>query len=211
MQFDFAEISAKDRYKLMVSTILPRPIAWVVTRSAAGVVNAAPYSFFNGVGGDPPLISISIEGKGADGRKDTAVNIRESGQFVVNLVDEATAQAMVVTAADFAPAVSETEQAGLATLPSVRIAPPRIAASPVAFECETYQIVELPQGRDLVIGRIVLMHVADAAVLDAAKCYVDTPSLDLVGRMHAGGWYTRTRDSFEIPRIDAADWTPPSE
>lgn len=211
MQFDFAEISAKDRYKLMVSTILPRPIAWVVTRSAAGVVNAAPYSFFNGVGGDPPLVSISIEGKGGDGRKDTAVNIRESGQFVVNLVDDATAHAMVVTAADFAPAVSETEQAGLATTPSVRIAPPRITASPVAFECETYQIVELPQNRDLVIGRILLMHVADPAVLDAAKHYIDTPKLDLVGRMHAGGWYTRTRDRFEIPRIDAADWKGPGE
>ena len=98
MQFDFEEISARDRYKLMVSTIVPRPIAWVVTQSGAGVVNAAPYSFFNGVGGDPPLISISIEGRGGGGRKDTAVNIRENGQFVVNLVDFVVAKGMVVTA-----------------------------------------------------------------------------------------------------------------
>ena len=98
----------------MVSTIVPRPIAWVVTQSAEGVVNAAPYSFFNGVGGDPPLVSVSVEGRGG-GRKDTAVNIRDCGQFVVNLVSDAIAPAMVVTAIDFAPAVSEVTEARLAT------------------------------------------------------------------------------------------------
>ena len=206
MQFDFAEISAKDRYKLMVSTILPRPIAWVVTQSAAGLVNAAPYSFFNGVGGDPPLVSISIEARGDGSRKDTSANIRGSGQFVVNLVSDAVAHGMVVTAIDFAPDVSEVAEARLATVPSVRVKPPRIAESPVAFECELYQIVDLPHGRDLVIGRILCMHVADEAVQDAARCYIDTPKLDLVGRMHGGGWYSRTRDRFEIPRIPVADW-----
>ena len=211
MQYDFATVSAKDRYKLMVSTILPRPIAWVVTQSACGLVNAAPYSFFNGVGGDPPLISISIECRGDGARKDTAVNIRDCGQFVVNLVSEALAQDMVVTAIDFAPPVSEVTEARLATAPSVLVKPPRIAASPVAFECETYQIVELPHGRDLVIGRILYMHVMDEAVSDAERCYIDTPSLDLVGRMHGGGWYSRTRDRFEIPRIPVESWTRPAE
>ena len=206
MQFDFAAMAAKDRYKLMVSTILPRPIAWVVTQSAAGVVNAAPYSFFNGVGGEPPLVSISVEGKGGGGRKDTAVNIRASGQFVVNLVDYAVAKEMVVTAIDFAPEVSEVGEARLTTAPSVKIAPPRIAESPVAFECELYKIVELPHDRDLVLGRIVYMHIADAAVLDAERCYVDTPKLDLVGRMHGGGWYSRTSDLFEVPRIPIGEW-----
>ena len=206
MQFDFAEIAAKERYKLMVSTIVPRPIAWVVTQSAAGVVNAAPYAFFNGVGGDPPLISVSIEGRGAGVRKDTAVNIRESGQFVVNLVDYAAAQEMVVTAIDFPPAVSEVTEAGLSVAPSVKVAPPRIVQSPVAFECEVYQIVELPHDRDLVIGRIVFMHIADEAVLDAERHYVDTPKLDLVGRMHGGGWYTRTNERFEIGRIPVEEW-----
>lgn len=206
MQFDFAEISAKDRYKLMVATILPRPIAWVVTQSAAGLVNAAPYSFFNGVGGDPPLISISIEGRDNGSRKDTSVNIRGSGQFVVNLVSDAIAHDMVVTAIDFAPDVSEVAEARLMTTPSVLVKPPRIAESPVAFECELYQIVELPHHRDLVIGRILYMHVADEAVQDAERCYIDTPKLDLVGRMHSGGWYSRTRDRFEIPRIPVAEW-----
>ena len=206
MQFDFAALSPKDRYKLMVSTIVPRPIAWVVTQSAVGVVNAAPYSFFNGIGGDPPLVSISIEGRGGGGRKDTAVNIRASGQFVINLVDAAIAREMVVSAIDFAPDISEVTEAGLTTTPSLRVAPPRIVESPVAFECETYQIVELPHDRDLVIGRVLYMHVADAAVLDASRCYIDTPKLDLVGRMHAGGWYTHTRDLFEIERIPVAEW-----
>lgn len=206
MQFDFATLAPKDRYKLMVSTILPRPIAWVVTRSAAGLVNAAPFSFFNGVGGDPPLIVISIEGRGDGQRKDTAVNIRQSGQFVVNLVSDAIAHDMVVTAIDFGPDISEVTEARLTTVPSVRVAPPRIAESPVAFECETYQLVELPHDRDLVIGRILFMHVADDAVEDAARCYIDTPKLDLVGRMHGGGWYSRTRDRFEAPRIPVSDW-----
>lgn len=211
MQFDFAEIAAKDRYKLMVSTIVPRPIAWVVTQSAAGVVNAAPYSFFNGVGGDPPLISISIEGRSGGGRKDTAVNIRQSGQFVVNMVDYAVAQEMVVTAIDFAPEVSEVEEARLTTAASVKVMPPRIAQSPVAFECEVYKIVELPNDRDLVLGRILYMHIADEAMLDAARTYVDTPVLDLVGRMHGGGWYCRTRDQFEVQRIPVEEWTRPAE
>ena len=211
MRFDFAALSPKDRYKLMVATIVPRPIAWVVTQSAAGVVNAAPYSFFNAIGGDPPLVSVSIEGRGNGVRKDTAANIRESGQFVINLVDAATAQTMVVTAIEFGPTVSEVSEARLTTAPSEMVKPPRIVESPVAFECETYQIVELPNDRDLVIGRIVCMHVVDAAVQDASRCYIDTPKLDLVGRMHAGGFYSSTRDLIEIERIPLAEWKPAAE
>ncbi len=207
MQFDFDALSGRDRYKLLVSTVVPRPIAWVVTRSAAGIVNAAPYSFFNAISGDPPLLAVSIEGR-TDGRKDTAVNIRESGQFVVNLVNDATAAAMVVTAIDFDPSISEVAEARLATLPSVKIGPPRIADSPVAFECEVSQTIELPGNRDLVLGRVVMMHIADPAVLDAARCYVDTPKLELVGRMHGGGWYARTSDLFEVARIPVEDWNP---
>lgn len=206
MQFDFDALSGRDRYKLLVSTVVPRPIAWVVTQSESGVVNAAPYSFFNAISGDPPLLAVSIEGRPDGRRKDTAVNIRRSGQFVVNLVSDAMSSAMVVTAIDFDPTVSEVAEARLATLPSSKITPPRIADSPVAFECELYQDVELPGNRDLVLGRILAMHIADHAVIDAQRCYVDTPKLDLVGRMHGGGWYTRTRDAFELPRIDVADW-----
>ncbi|MEJ1978798.1 MAG: flavin reductase family protein [Acetobacteraceae bacterium] len=153
MQFDFATLSAQDRYKLMVSTIVPRPIAWVVTQSAEGGVNAAPYSFFNALSGDPPIVVIGIGGRDDGGYKDTAANIRTAKQFVVNLVSEETAQAMVVTAIDFPPGVNEVVEAGLTTLASVKIGPPRIAESPVAFECETFQTIALPGDRDLVLGR----------------------------------------------------------
>jgi flavin reductase (DIM6/NTAB) family NADH-FMN oxidoreductase RutF len=150
-------------------------------------------------------LAVSIEGK--DGAwKDTAANIRHSGQFVVNLVSTALSAAMVVTAIDFDPTVSEVAEAKLATLPSVRVAPPRIADSPVAFECEVFQTIELPGKRDLVLGRVVMMHVADQAVMDAERCYIDTPMLDLVGRMHGGGWYARTTDLVEVPRIPIESW-----
>ena len=205
MQFDFATLSPADAYKLMVSTIVPRPIAWVVTQSADGSVNAAPYSFFNAVSGDPPLVILGIGGRD-DGRpKDTAANIRHSGQFVVNMVSEAMVRPMVVTAADFDTGVDELEQAGLTTLPSVRIGPPRIAESPVAFECELFQTIALPGRRDLVLGRVVMMHIADDAMLDVARHYVDTPKLNLVGRMHGGGWYAKTSDRFEVKRMAVAD------
>ena len=206
MHFDFAMIPERERYKLMVSTVVPRPIAWVVTQSAAGLVNAAPYSFFNAVSGEPPLLVISIGERENGQPKDSAANIRASGQFVVNLVSEAMAQSMVVTAIEFDPSVSEVTQARLATTPSIRVAPPRLTQSPVAFECERYQTVSLPGERDLVIGRILAMHVADEAVLDASRHYIDTPKLRLVGRMHGGGWYTRTADTFELPRIAVKDW-----
>ena len=206
MEFDFDALAAADRYKLMVSTIVPRPIAWVVTQNEAGLVNAAPYSFFQGVGGDPPLITISIEGRPGGGLKDTAANIARSGQFVVNLVSDAMTKAMVVTAIDFDPNVSEVTEAELTTLASTRIAPPRIAESPVAFECERYQTVELPHDRHLVIGRILMMHIAEENMENVARLYVDTPKLDLVGRMHGRGMYTRTRDQFEVPRIPLDKW-----
>jgi flavin reductase (DIM6/NTAB) family NADH-FMN oxidoreductase RutF len=205
MQFDFDAISAKDRYKMIVATVVPRPIAWVVTQSAGGVVNAAPYSFFNAVSGTPPLLMVSLEAW-PHGRKDTANNIRASGQFVVSLVNEAMAPEMVVTAIEFGPAVSEVKEAKLATTPSIRVAPPRLTASPVSFECEVYQIVELPDQRDMVLGKILMAHIADDAVIDAGRCYIDTPKLDLIGRMHAGGMYTRTRDQFEQPRITVGEW-----
>ena len=206
MQFDFDALSGRDRYKLMVSTVVPRPIAWVVTQSPAGLVNAAPYSFFNAISGDPPLLMVSIGARSNGEPKDSAANIRASGQFVVNLVSEAMAHSMVVTAIEFDPSVSEVTEAELATVPSTHVAPPRLRDSPVAFECERYQTVALPGGTDLVLGRILTMHVADEAVLDASRHYIDTPKLKLVGRMHGGGWYSRTADAFEQPRIPVTDW-----
>jgi flavin reductase (DIM6/NTAB) family NADH-FMN oxidoreductase RutF len=206
MLFNFADIAPRNRYKLMVSTITPRPIAWVVSQDAKGVLNAAPFSFFNAFAGDPPIIGIGIGGRSSGAQKDTRANIAATGQFVVNLVSEATAQAMNVTSIDFEPSVNELAEAKLTTLPSLHVKPPRIAESPVSMECVLHQIVDLGPASSLVLGKILAMHVRDDAVLDAASAYIDTPKLKLIGRMHGTGWYARTSDLFEIPRIPLADW-----
>ena len=201
MLFDFRALPARDCYKLLVATVTPRPIAWVVTQDPEGRLNAAPYSFFNAMSGDPPVVVFGIGGRAPGDAKDTGNNIRRTGQFVVNLVDEDTAAAMNVTAIDFPHGVDEIAEAGLHTLPSTHVAPPRIAESPVALECERMMAVEIGTERTLVVGRVLAMHIRDDAVLDPARCYIDTPALKLIGRMHGAGWYARTSDLFEVKRI----------
>jgi flavin reductase (DIM6/NTAB) family NADH-FMN oxidoreductase RutF len=201
MLFDFAQISPRECYKLLVSTVTPRPIAWVVSQDAQGRVNAAPFSFFNAFSGDPPVVGIGIGSRRPGQPKDSRSNIRETREFVVNLVSEEVASAMNITAIEFDRGVNELHQAGLTALPSFRVKPPRIAESPVSMECELLQIVELGAENGLVLGRVVAMHVRDDAVQDAAKYIIDTPALKLIGRMHGAGWYARTSDLFDMPRI----------
>lgn len=205
MLFDFAALSPDSVYKLLVSTVVPRPIAWVTTLDTEGRVNAAPYSFFNVMGNDPPVVCIGIGPKKGE-LKDTGTNIRRTGQFVVNLVSEDTVRAMNITAIDVDPGVDELAMAKLTPLDSTTVAPPRIAESPVALECERLAVVELGNGRAVVMGKVLAMHVRDDCVLDPAKCYIDTPKLGLIGRMHGRGWYARTTDRIEIPRISVAEW-----
>ena len=206
MLFDLSALDAQNAYKLLVSTVVPRPIAWVTTQDTDGSVNAAPFSFFNAVSGHPPVVAIGIGGRGPGDVKDTGGNIRRTGEFVVNLVSDALAEKMNITAIDFEKSVNELAEAGLTTAPSTKVRPPRIAESPVALECERLVIVDVGIDRSVVLGRVLAIHIADDCVLDASRCYVDTPKLDLVGRMHGGGWYSRTRDSFDLPRIPLSDW-----
>ena len=168
MLFDFETLAAQDRYKLLTATVVPRPIAWVVTEDLNGVRNAAPYSFFNVFANDPPVMVIGIGGRKPGDSKDTGANISATGQFVVNLVGEANAGAMNVTAIDFPPEVDEIAEAGLTTVASVKVRPPR-AESPVA---RMMMSLELNVDRVLVIGR-VLAACADC-VLDPVRCHVDT-------------------------------------
>jgi flavin reductase (DIM6/NTAB) family NADH-FMN oxidoreductase RutF len=206
MLFDFNELATAERYKLLVSTVVPRPIAWVVTQDAAGLTNAAPYSFFNAFSADPPVLGFSAGGSPrGPGDKDTMANIRATGQFVVCLVSEEASAAMNVTAIDMPSDRDELAEAGLTKVPSSMVAPPRIAESPVAFECELLQLVPLG-GNTLVLGRVLAMHVRDDCVLDPVKHYIDTPKLGLLGRMHGRGQYARTGDLIDIPRIPLADW-----
>jgi len=206
MLFDFGRISPRDGYKLLVSTVTPRPIAWVTSQNPEGRLNAAPFSFFNCFAGDPPVIGIGM-GSHEPGRpKDTRLNIRDTKEFVVNLVSEDNAEAMNITAIEFEREVNEIEEARLETIPSVHVKPPRIAASPVSMECKLMQIVELGPDSGLVLGRVLAMHVRDDLVLDPAKNYIDTPNLKLIARMHAAGWYARTSDLFLMDRIPRANW-----
>lgn len=205
MLFDLATIDPSLGYKLLVSTVTPRPIAWVVSQDGRGVLNAAPFSFFNAFSPDPPVVGIGVGRRPAGAAKDTRANIADTGEFVVNLVSEATAKAMNVTAIDFDPKDDELAEAGLTTLPSAKVRPPRIAESPVAFECALMQIVELGS-YGLVLGRVLAIHIRDEAVIDPVKCYVDTPALGLIGRMHGTGWYARTTDLFEMRRLTVKDW-----
>ncbi|MDQ6432526.1 flavin reductase family protein [Mesorhizobium sp. LHD-90] len=199
MFFDFGELSRHNCHKLMTSTIVPRPIAWVSTLNADGSVNVGPFSFFNIVSEDPPLVSIGVgSGERFQGdRKDTGVNIRRSGEFVVSLVAYVNADAMVMTAVNLPAGRSELEFAGLETMPSARIAVPRIRQSPVSLECRLFQSIDIGDGQSLVLGRVVGAHVDDGAVLDAGRCYIDTRKLDLIARMHGNGWYTRMTDWFQ--------------
>ena len=204
MQFDFEKMSGLERYRLLLATVLPRPIAWVTTRDVAGAINAAPFSFFNVFGSDPATVGIGIGSKGPAEPKDTRANIRANEQFVVNLVPFALAEQMRVTSIAFPRGVEEPKEAGLSLVPSMRVGVPRIAEAPVSMECTFMQEIALGSF-SLVLGKILMVHVRDVAVTDAARQYVDAEKLDLIGRME-GGWYTRTRERFEMPAISLEDW-----
>ena len=198
--FDFSTLSPEMRYRLLASTVLPRPIAWVVTRSADGVVNAAPYSFFNVFGADRPVVALGILARPGQ-PKDTAANIRATGEFVINLVPYALVDDMNVTCVDAPPEVDELAFAGLRTAPSLAVAPPRIADSPVALECRSTHMLDTGPGQLLVVGEVLHAHYA-AHVLtgDPDRPRIDGRALDLVARMHGPTAYTRTRDLFDLHR-----------
>jgi len=202
--FSANELTPKQTYKLLASVVVPRPIAWITTVDADGRVNAAPYSFFNMMGAKPPVVAFGPADRPTGSYKDTFQNIRTSRAFVVNLVDEAVVEAMVMTATDFPAEESEVEALGLETTPSDVVAPPRLSASPVQLECREAASVQLGQTR-VVLGEVVRIHLRDG-LLDPERFYVRAEQLRLVGRMHGGGWYTRTQDRFEVPRLTYAEW-----
>lgn len=206
MRFDADQAGPGIVYKLLTATITPRPIAWVVTQDAGGVVNAAPYSFFNAMGANPPTVAIGMQADPERGFKDSARNILATGQFVVNLVPEQLADAMNLTAVDAPVGVDELQLAGLTPVPSDHVAPPRIAESPVALECENLSSVVTGPHQTVVIGRVLAIHIDDAFVLDADRGHVDGAALNLIGRAH-GPSYIRTGDRFDMTRPDWKSWS----
>ena len=207
MHFDLAKIAASDAYKLLVSTVVPRPIALATTVDGDGRVNAAPFSFFNAVSSVPPVVVLGISPgiNGGDSYKDTERNIRDTGEFVVNLVDEALAERMNVCAVDFPSEVGELDPAALTPVASIELRAPRIAESPVSFECRRITGLSLGPCSVLEVGRVIHIHIRDDLV-DPAKFYVATEKMRLIGRMHGRGWYARTSDLFLMDRLSREDW-----
>lgn len=195
LDWDFAALTRAQRYKLLVGLVIPRPIALVSTRAASGATNAAPFSFFNVLGDDPPIVIVSIEDRD-DGRvKDSARNITATGEFVVNLVDEAIVERMHGCSLDYPPEASEFDIVGFTAAPSRAVAAPRIAEAPVSLECVVHTVVPI-ETRKLFIGRIVWLH-ARAGIVDPATLRVRTEAYFPVGRLFANR-YTRTREQFAV-------------
>jgi flavin reductase (DIM6/NTAB) family NADH-FMN oxidoreductase RutF len=201
MIFDPTDKSISETHKLMIGSIVPRPIAFVSTRSKEGKNNVAPFSYFNGVCSKPPTIMFAPARRGWDGEeKDTLINIRDTEEFVVNIVSESFAEKMVMCSTDFDSDVDEFGVSGLTPVPSQKVLPPRVGESKVSFECKLNQIVEIGDGTAgsgfLVIGTIVLFHIDDD-VYDNGRILLD--KLQPLGRL-AGNWYTRTTDTLKIIR-----------
>lgn len=197
MDLEFAALPLQERYKLLASLVIPRPIAWISTVNAAGVNNCAPYSFFNAFAEDPPLCMISF-GPRQDGlAKHTLKNIQDTGEFVVNLVDEATANAMHVSAEEIPEEESEFEKTGLTPVPALRVRHPRIAEAPVSFECRVYKTLEITATRIFIFGEIILLH-AREGIVDPATKRVDEAHYQPIGRLYANRYCT-TRQRFVLP------------
>lgn len=206
MQFDFSNMGPVDRYELLLGAVVPRPIALITTLSAHGSLNAAPYSLFNVVSHDPPIMMVSVLPHPNDRMKDTANNILATKEFVVNLVPEGLAEAMNITCIDAPPGRNELVLAELDTRPSSRIKPPRVASSPVAFECSLVTSVSFGSNQAVIFGEVLNAFVDDALVLDAPRGLIDTPALRLIGGMHGARWYAKTSDRFAMDRPTWADW-----
>jgi flavin reductase (DIM6/NTAB) family NADH-FMN oxidoreductase RutF len=206
MNVSASDLSHSELYGILISAVVPRPIAWVSTVSAAGQINLAPFSFFNAVCTDPPLLAFAPglrspkRSKADQGvAKDTLRNVRETREFVVNVVTYELREAMNLSSGDYDASVNEFELARLTAEPSKMVRPPRVAESPVSFECKLHQILDFspaPTSGSLVIGEIVSIHVDNAHMKDGK---LDRNSLDLIGRM-GGMQYTRTTQRFEMVR-----------
>lgn len=205
MELNPDELTGSQRYKLMIGAITPRPIAFVSSQSAEGVVNLAPFSFFNATGPSPMTLMFSPVTKSDGSQKDTLRNVALPdeggiGEFVVNLAVEAYARQVSASAAELPFDDNELELVGLTAAPSVKVRPPRVAESPVAFECVTTQIIPMDPGRpasgNVVFGRVVHVFVRDEVIDE--RFWIDPEKVATIGRM-GGHTYTRTRERFDLP------------
>jgi flavin reductase (DIM6/NTAB) family NADH-FMN oxidoreductase RutF len=207
MKFDLEALPASHAYKLLVGLVAPRPIALITSLDENGRLNAAPFSAYNYLCTDPPIVGVGVANRSGEAfvPKDTARNIRRTGEFVVNVVTEDIAQQMNLCATDFPAEMNEVELAGLTTAPSAKVKPPRIAEAHAALECREFTTLEIGKSR-IILGRVVAVYVEDQFV-DPAGPYVKAEELHAIGRMNGLGNYVRTRDAFmTIARIPYEEW-----
>ena len=204
MFLDFGQLAVKDRYKLLTATVVPRPIALVSTRNEDGSTNAAPFSFFNVFSEDPPLVVLGLQSKPDSSPKDTTRNIRLTGEFVVNLVDEEIAEKMVICAADFPKDESEIPAANLTLAKSRNIDVDYIVDAPVSLECRRVTVLQFAKTRDLVVGEIVGFH-AREGLIDPDTLRINWDKYNPIGRLYADQYiHTHDRFSMRIPAYEDA-------
>ena len=205
MHIDIEKATTREKYNLLIGLVAPRPIAWVTSMDSGGLLNAAPYSAYNYLCTDPPIIGIGVMDKGQSVPKDTARNIREIGEFVVNVTTEDLIHQMSICATDFPAGVNELEMAGLTTTPSSIVKVPRIAEAHAALECVEYRTIDVGQTH-IILGRVVAMYIDDRFV-DASGPYILAEELHAIGRMNGLGSYVKTNGAFvQEPRIPYAEW-----
>lgn len=207
MDFDLENAAAGVAYKLLIGLVAPRPIALITSMDEQGRLNAAPFSAYNYFSTDPPIVGVGVTHRTdhVEVPKDTARNIRRTGEFVVNVVTEDIAQKMNICATDFPAEMSEVELAGFTTVGSQKVKVPRLAEAHAALECREYATLEVGRGR-IILGRVVAIYVEDQFV-DPRGPYIKAEDLHAIGRMNGLGNYVRTRDAFlTIPRISMEEW-----
>jgi flavin reductase (DIM6/NTAB) family NADH-FMN oxidoreductase RutF len=199
---DVRDMDSRDAYRLLISSVVPRPIAWVSTVSASDVGNLAPFSFFNAVSSSPPMVVISVSYRNGE-PKDTLRNVQEIPELVLNIVNEDVAEAMNATSEDLPFDVDELEAANLTPVPSTLVRPMRVAEAPVQIECRVEQLIPIGrgnQGNTLILAEVLAYHIDDT-VFDAERKRIPPDRLKAIGRM-AGDGYSRTREYFEMVRPD---------
>jgi len=207
MNFDMEKAKGRETYNLLIGLVAPRPIALVTSMNEDGRLNAAPFSSYNYLCTNPPIIGMGVTDRptGSFVPKDTARNIRRTGEFVVNVVTEDLVRQMNICATDFPAEVDELEMAGLTTMPSQIVKVPRIREAHAALECREYTTMEIGRSR-IILGRVVAIYIEDRFI-DPVGPYVRAEELHAIGRMNGLGSYVKTRDSFlTIPRIPYEDW-----
>jgi flavin reductase (DIM6/NTAB) family NADH-FMN oxidoreductase RutF len=202
--FDFAKLSGRDKYKLIIGTVIPRPIALVTTVDANGIVNAAPFSFLNALSGDPAIVAIGVENKANVDFKDTGRNIRHTEQFTVNIVDDAMVEAMNICAVPFSPDVDELRTAGLTAVAGTHVGCPRILQSPAALEGKRYLTLAVGKSREIILGEVLSAFIRSDSV-DPVSKHVDQVRIQAVGRM-GGHDYASTKEQFTLPTLSLEVW-----